>query len=202
MLLGAWIYITLYRRIWLELNNNYKRDSSGYNWSPRRCTLQERSSGNTGNRHHSGRAPKRFLRPFVNQLIPPLPAFSNFRWVRIYLYQWNPVVSILRLVFLLKTENSCPRTHPCFVSMVLHEEVPRLGVEWELQLPANATATATRDQSCVYNLHHSSRQCQILNPSSGARDWTRVFMNTSRGLSLLCHNGNSFFHVLFCFFSF
>jgi len=31
----------------------------------------------------------------------------------------------------------------------------------ELQLPAYATARATRDPSHICNLHHSSRQCQI-----------------------------------------
>ena len=44
-----------------------------------------------------------------------------------------------------------------------HMEVPRLGVESELQLPAYATATAMPDLSCVCDLHHSSWQCWILN---------------------------------------
>ena len=39
-----------------------------------------------------------------------------------------------------------------------HMEVPRLGVESELQLPAYITATAMPDPSCVCDLHHSSRQ--------------------------------------------
>ena len=51
-------------------------------------------------------------------------------------------------------------------------EVPRLGVESELQLPADTTATATPDPSCVWDLHPSSRQHQILNPLSKARDGT------------------------------
>ena len=50
--------------------------------------------------------------------------------------------------------------------------VPRLGVELELQLLAYATATATLDPSCVWDLHHSSWQCQILNPLSKARGRT------------------------------
>ena len=53
-----------------------------------------------------------------------------------------------------------------------HMEVPKLGVESELQLPAYATATAMQDPSPIYNLHHSLQQCQILNPLSGARDQT------------------------------
>ena len=57
-------------------------------------------------------------------------------------------------------------------------EVPRLGVESELQLLAYATATAMPDASCVFNLHHSSRQRQILNPLSEARDRTRILMDT------------------------
>ena len=47
-----------------------------------------------------------------------------------------------------------------------HMEVPRLEVESELQLPACTTATAKLDPSCVCDLHHSSRQHQILNPVS------------------------------------
>ena len=53
---------------------------------------------------------------------------------------------------------------------VQHMEVLRLGVK--LQVPADTTAIATRDLSHVCNLHHSSRQCQILNPLSEARDQT------------------------------
>ena len=51
-------------------------------------------------------------------------------------------------------------------------EGPRLGVELELQLLVTATATATPDLSCICDLHHSSRQHQILNPLSEARDLT------------------------------
>ena len=51
-------------------------------------------------------------------------------------------------------------------------EVPRLGVQLELQLPANTTATAMQDLSRVCDLHHSSWQFQILNPLSEARDQT------------------------------
>ena len=41
-------------------------------------------------------------------------------------------------------------------------------------------ATATRDLSCICNLHHSSRQCRILNPLSKARDQTRNLIVPSR----------------------
>ena len=53
---------------------------------------------------------------------------------------------------------------------LLHMDVPRLEVESELQLLAYTTATAMQDPSHVYNLHHSSQQCQLLNPLSKARD--------------------------------
>ena len=42
-----------------------------------------------------------------------------------------------------------------------HMEVPRLGVEWELQLLATATATVMQDLSRICDLHHSSRQCRV-----------------------------------------
>ena len=68
--------------------------------------------------------------------------------------------------------NSVPlgmQNNLCLISSVLfvcflgphpqYMEVPRLGVEWELQLPA--TATATWNLSHVCDLHHSSWQCWI-----------------------------------------
>jgi len=64
--------------------------------------------------------------------------------------------------------------------LLRHMEVPRLGVESELQPPAYTRATATQDPSHVCNLHHSSRQRQILNPLSKARDRTRNLMVPSR----------------------
>ena len=70
-------------------------------------------------------------------------------------------------------------------------EVPRLGVESELQLLTYATTTAMRDLSHVCDLHHSSQQCQILNPLSEARDRTYILMDTSQVLNVLGCNGNS-----------
>ena len=65
----------------------------------------------------------------------------------------------------------------CFLGLYpQHMEVPRLGVESEPQLPAYATATATPDPGRIFDLHHSSRQCQILNPLSEARDPTPNLM--------------------------
>ena len=52
-------------------------------------------------------------------------------------------------------------------------------VESELQLPAYTTATAMWDLSRVCDLHYSSRQHQILNPLSEARDQIFIFMDTS-----------------------
>ena len=59
-------------------------------------------------------------------------------------------------------------------------EVTRLGVELELQQLAYTTATATWDLSHICVLHHSSQQCRILNPLSGARDRTSVLMATNQ----------------------
>ena len=61
-----------------------------------------------------------------------------------------------------------------------HMEVPRLGVQSELQLPAYTTATAKWDLSHICDLHYRSQPCQILNPLSRARDWTQVLLDTSR----------------------
>ena len=60
-----------------------------------------------------------------------------------------------------------------------HMEVPRQGVQLELQLPAYTTATKTWDLGRVCDLHHNSQQCRILNPLSEARDRTHVLMDAS-----------------------
>ena len=44
-----------------------------------------------------------------------------------------------------------------------------------------------QDPSHVCDLHHSSRQCQMLNPLSEARDWTQVLMDASQVLNLQSH---------------
>ena len=84
-----------------------------------------------------------------------------------------------------------------FLGLLLpHMEVPRLRVELELQLPAYAPAVATRDPSCVCDLHYSSLQCQKLNPLGETRDRTLILMDTSRTCNPLSSNGNSVMHGL------
>ena len=61
--------------------------------------------------------------------------------------------------------------------LLQHMEIPRLGVELELQLPAYTIATW--DPSCILNLYHSSEQCHILQPLSKARNLTHILMDTS-----------------------
>ena len=76
-------------------------------------------------------------------------------------------------------------------------EVPGLGVESKLQLPAYAAATAMLDLSHVCVLYHSLQERQILNPLSKARDQTCILMDTSQVFNLLSHNGNSYY-LSFC----
>ena len=64
---------------------------------------------------------------------------------------------------------------PLFSLLGLHlrpMEVPRLGVELELQLPPWGP-------SHICDPHHRSRQHRVLNPLSEARDGTRVLMDAS-----------------------
>ena len=66
----------------------------------------------------------------------------------------------------------------CFLGLHLgHMDVPRLGFESELQLPACTTAIATRDLSHICHLHHSSQRCWILNPLRETRDRTHILMD-------------------------
>ena len=52
------------------------------------------------------------------------------------------------------------------------------GVELELQLLTEATATPTADPSHICDLHHSSWKHQIFNLLSGARDQTCILKYT------------------------
>ena len=59
-------------------------------------------------------------------------------------------------------------------------EVPRLGVESELQLLIYIMVTATWDLRHLCDLHHSSQQRRILNPQIEARDQTQILMDPSQ----------------------
>ena len=96
------------------------------------------------------------------------------------------IVCILWLIFLghlLTFHFCCIKDTHSFFSFCLflglhpwHMEVPRLGVQSELQLLAYARATAMPYLSLVCDLQHSSQQHWILNPLNGARDRTLKLM--------------------------
>ena len=65
--------------------------------------------------------------------------------------------------------------------LLRHMEVPRLGVNSEVQLLARAIATP--DPSLICEFYCSLWQCQILNLLSKARDWTCILMDSSRVLN-------------------
>ena len=66
------------------------------------------------------------------------------------------------LLFLAKVSSfSSPPSSPSFFFLGLppqHVEVPRLGIELELQLLTYATARAMPDLSLIYNLHNSQQR--------------------------------------------
>ena len=68
-------------------------------------------------------------------------------------------------------------------------EVPRLGIESELQMPP--VATAMLDPSRICDLCCSSQQWWILNPLREDRDQTHILIDTGQVLNLLSHNGNA-----------
>ena len=76
------------------------------------------------------------------------------------------------------------------VPQVQHKEVPTLGIEAELQLPAYSTATAMPDPSLICKLHCSSRQHWVLHPLCNAWDPTGLLMATSL-VHFWKHNVNS-----------
>ena len=62
-------------------------------------------------------------------------------------------------------------------------EFPRPGAEWELQLLAYISATATPDPSRICDLRCSLPQHGIHNPLSEARDQTHILIETMLGSS-------------------
>ena len=77
----------------------------------------------------------------------------------------------------------------------MYMEVPGLGVELELQLPAYTTATATPDWSHTCKLHCSLGQHWMLHLLSKARDPTHILTDTSWVLNPLNHSANATFNV-------
>ena len=78
----------------------------------------------------------------------------------------------------------------CFLGPNLHHmEVPRLGVELELQLLAYSTGQFWT-ASATYTTAHSNAG-YLLNPLSKHKDWTSTFTDTSQVRNLLSHNRTS-----------
>ena len=100
-----------------------------------------------------------------------------------FMAKWYSIVYMYHIFFFLRPN-------------LWHMEIPRLGVELELQLPAYTTNSAMPDPSCICNLHHSLKQCQILSPLREARDGTRILMDASWVHNSLNHNRNSSLPVL------
>ena len=86
-----------------------------------------------------------------------------------------------------------------------HMEVPRLVSTLQLQLQAYntlhysyTTFISHYTTGTAAGLHHSSQQCQILNPLSKARDRTCVLMDTSQ---VCYHSGTIGTPIWFFFFN-
>ena len=62
-----------------------------------------------------------------------------------------------------------------------HMKISRLRAESELHLWAYATAMATPDLGCIFDLHYSFQQHWILTPLSEARDQICILMDTMSG---------------------
>ena len=68
----------------------------------------------------------------------------------------------------------------CFLGLHLwHMDVPRLGTEWELQLPAYTIAAATWASKPHLRSTPQPQQCRIPNPLIKTRDQTHILTDTS-----------------------
>ena len=78
-----------------------------------------------------------------------------------------------------------------FFFFLLFRATPTAYVSSQARAQIGANITAVPDPSRVYDLHHSSWQCQIFNPLSKANFQIHVLMDTSWFHNLLSHNRNS-----------
>ena len=122
---------------------------------------------------------------------PPLPgAVSGKRAIfQHYFHQLHEILLFFFFVFL--------GPHPWRM------EVPRLGVESELQLLAYTTAIATWALSLIWDPHHSPWQWWIPNPLSEARDRTCTLMYASQICFHWATTGTlkSYIFVQVCYFT-
>ena len=119
---------------------------------------------------------------------------SSYRETQWYCYTYIPWGGT-RTLFYHCTFVSFPFLGPHLQCM----EVSRIAVVLEQQLLAYTTAMTTPDLSRICDLHHSLKQCWILNPLNRARDQICILMDTSQPLS---HSGNSYTvssFLLLCF---
>ena len=141
-------------------------------------------------------APQQWLKPLRRQ--HGIPRQWGLPRVSIYIiwpsacHLWRNVYSGLLpylFIYLFIVFSGLLGPHP------RHMEVPGLGVQSELLLPAYTTATATPDPSHVCDLHHSSWQCRILNTLSKASNQTYVFMDASQIRFCWATTGTPFFFI-------
>ena len=125
--------------------------------------------------------------------LTPFPILGSYFGYHItFNYPVSLASSGLTVIHIFLVYDDFDRLFCClFVFVILgphpqHMEIPKLGVESELQLPGYTTAAAMPDQKLICSLHH-----RILNPLSEARDQTCIVMDTSQVFTLLSHNGNS-----------
>ena len=111
------------------------------------------------------------IRPLLCLVLLP-PFKLKWPWFFRFLFCWGWHLILCVCV--------CVCVCVCLGPHLQHMEVPRLGVESELQLLAYTTATAIPDPSGVCDLHYSSWQRRILNPLSKDRDRTCNLMVPSQ----------------------
>ena len=132
--------------------------------------------------------------------MPRLPRYSTFSsnsfWVWGFIFR-RIIHQELIFICNVSYHPSNPFFFPFFFfgPHLQHMEVPRLGVQSELQLLACAADTATPDLSHILDLHWMPDPYSL----SEARDGTHLLVDTSPVLNLLSLNGNAYKHFLRAF---
>ena len=96
------------------------------------------------------------------EFILPAQSWHTCVFINCLLCKLNAEPLASSSMFLISPTTSSPFFFFFLWPHVQHMEVPRLGAELELQLPAHATATTTRDPSHVCELRHCLHPHQIL----------------------------------------
>ena len=151
-------------------------------------------------------------------IVPSFPLFHIFKIYLLQCFNFHPLsvalylkICLIRSLQQIYYKIYSDKARVLFIYLFIyfratlrHVEVPRLGVIWCYScwpMP-QPQPTAKLDPGHFCDLHHSSRQCHLLNPLSQARESNSQPHGSQLDQFLLRHDGNSVIRLKFQLYNF